>query len=171
MKNKPYPYEEVYEMANLKDMIDEKALTQARLTAFVYPCDTGEMRKTYFDVREDVNAFGAWMYSKKYRGGKHCVVLGENSYEWLIAFLATVNGGNVAVAIDKGLPEKEIVDLAHMADADVAFVTKGYYDKVSKKTARKIYDLGEFEEILEEGRRLLEYQEGNTHKGNCGGDK
>ena len=41
MKNKPYPYEEVYEMANLKDMIDEKALTQARLTAFVYPCDTG----------------------------------------------------------------------------------------------------------------------------------
>jgi ferredoxin--NADP+ reductase len=23
----------------------------------------------------------------------------------------------------------------------------------------------------EEGRRLLEYQEGNTHKGNCGGDK
>ena len=160
MRNKPYPYEEVYEMANLKDMIDQKALTQARLTAFVYPCDTGEMRKTYFDVREDVNAFGAWMYSKKIRGGKHCMILGENSYEWLIAFFATVNGGNIAVAIDKGLPEKEIVDLAHMADADVAFITKSYYDKVSKKAARKVYDLGEFEEILEEGRRIL--REGET---------
>ena len=155
MKNKPYPYEDVYEITDLKDMVNQKAVQQPRLTAFIYPCNNGEMRKTYFDVKEDVNAFGAWMYSKKIKGGKHVVVVGENSYEWLVTYLATVNGGNVAVAIDKGLPDKEIVELARMADADAAFATKPYVEKLGKKAARKVYDLSDFEDILEEGRQLL----------------
>lgn len=160
IKNKNYPYEEVYELVNLKDMLIQKVLLQPQLTAFVYPCSTGEMRKTYFDVKEDVDAFGAWMYSKKIRGGKHVVITGENSYEWLVAFFATVNGGNVAVAIDKGLPEKEVVELARMADADAAFATKAYVEKLGKKAARKIYDLSDFETILAEGRQLL--KDGHT---------
>ncbi len=160
MKNKAYPYEDVYEITDLKEMISQKAILQPRLTAFVYPCDTGEMRKTYLDVKEDVNAFGAWMYSKKIRGGKHVAIVGENSYEWLITYFATINGGNVAVAIDKSLPDKEIVELARMGDADVAFVTKTYIEKLGKKAARKIYDLSDFDDILKEGRRLL--KEGAT---------
>ena len=47
MKNKAYPYYTLPEITDLKDMINSKAYTQPDYTAFVYPCDSGEMKKTY----------------------------------------------------------------------------------------------------------------------------
>ncbi|MBO4862927.1 MAG: AMP-binding protein [Eubacterium sp.] len=154
MKNKAYDFYDVTEISNLKEMIDKKANLMPDMTAFVYPCATGEMKKTYFDLREDVNAFGAWMYSKKIKN-KHVGLIGENSYEWLVVYFATINGGNVAVAIDKGLPEEEIASLAKSADVDVSFISDTFYDKVSKKVGRKNYNLKDFDDILSEGRKLL----------------
>ena len=65
MKNKAYPYCTPPQMNNLKEMINRLAVEKADDTAFVYPCESGEMHKTYYDFKEDVYAFGAWMYSKK----------------------------------------------------------------------------------------------------------
>ena len=154
MRNKEYPYEDVPHISDLKDMLQQKAMLMPDATAFIYPCESGEMRKTYGDLHDDVNAFGEWMYHKKIRD-KHVAIIGENSYEWLIAYFAAVNGGNTAVAIDKSLPDEEIVALAKMADTDVVFVSDTYYEKVKKKATRKVYNLKEFDEILKEGRRLL----------------
>ena len=154
MRNKEYPYEDVPHISDLKDMLQQKAMLMPDATAFIYPCESGEMRKTYGDLHDDVNAFGEWMYHKKIRD-KHVAIIGENSYEWLIAYFAAVNGGNTAVAIDKSLPDEEIVALAKMADTDVVFVSDTYYEKVKKKATRKVYNLKEFDEILKEGRKLL----------------
>lgn len=154
MRNKAYPYCEVVEIANLKEMVQKKAIEKPHMTAFVYPCESGEMKKTYADFNEDINAFGAWMYSKKIID-KHVAIVGENSYEWLITFLATVNGGSVAVAIDKNLPEEEVAQLAKLGDVDVLFTSDTYYEKLNKKVAKKTYSFKDFEEILSEGRKLL----------------
>ena len=154
MKNRPYAYYDVHEMTDLKDMINKKAKLQPDMTAFVYPCETGEMRKTYLDLKEDVDAFGAWMYSKKIQN-KHVAIIGENSYEWLVAYFATINGGNVAVAIDKNLPEDEIAALAKIGDVSVALISGTYFDKVNKKVAKKAYNLKDFDSILEAGRALV----------------
>ena len=63
MKNKKYPYYDVLEdISDLKDLILTKAADAPDKIAFVYPCETGEMRKTYHDLKEDINAFGTWMY-------------------------------------------------------------------------------------------------------------
>ncbi len=35
IKNKQYPFEEVFEMANLKEMLIQKALTQPKLPGFL----------------------------------------------------------------------------------------------------------------------------------------
>ena len=154
MKNKEYPYEDVPHINDLKDMLQQKALLMPEATAFIYPCESGEMRKTYADLHDDVNAFGEWMYHKKIKD-KHVAIIGENSYEWLVAYFATVNGGSVAVAIDKSLPDEEIISLAKMADTDVVFVSDTYYEKVKKKATRKVYNLKDFDEYLKEGRKLL----------------
>lgn len=154
MKNKAYPYYEAPEMKDLKDMILRQAQEKPQATAFIYPCESGEMKKTYFDLNEDVNAFGTWMYNKGIKD-KHVVIIGENSYEWIIAYLATVNGGNVAVAIDKSLPEEEVSALAKMGDAEAGFITGTYYDKLHAGIAAETYNLKDFDDILEEGRNLL----------------
>ena len=154
MKNKAYDFYDVPQMNNLKEMLEKKAALMPQMTAFVYPCETGEMKKTYFDLQEDVNAFGAWMYSKKLKD-KHIAIVGENSYEWLVAYFATVNGGSVAVAIDKGLPEEEISALAKTGEVDAAFVSGTYFEKLNKKVAKKCFNLKDFDSILSEGRQLL----------------
>ena len=154
MKNREYPYYNVTEIVDLKDMLYKKAETMPDKTSFIYPCESGEMKKTYADLLEDVNAFGTWMYSKKIID-KHVGILGENSYEWLVTYLASVLGGNVAVAIDKNLPEEEVAALAKLGDVDAAFVSKTYFEKVGKKMARKAHSFAEFEDILEEGRELM----------------
>ena len=82
MKNKAYPYYNPPQITNLKNMINKRAVENANDTAFVYPCETGEMKKTFLDLKEDVDAFGAWMYHKKIKD-KHVAIVGENSYEWL----------------------------------------------------------------------------------------
>ena len=155
MKNKKYPYYDTLEdISDLKDLILTKAADSPDKIAFVYPCETGEMRKTYHDVKEDINAFGTWMYKNKIKD-KHVAIIGKNSYEWLVAFLACVNGGNVAVAIDKSLPANEISVLLKLADVDYALVTDQYVEKVDTKLVKKVFDLGTFDTILYEGRKLL----------------
>ena len=155
MKNKKYPYYDALEdISDLKDLILTKASDSPDKIAFVYPCETGEMRKTYHDVKEDINAFGTWMYKNKIKD-KHVAIIGKNSYEWLVAFLACVNGGNVAVAIDKSLPANEISVLLKLADVDYALVTDQYVEKVDTKLVKKVFDLGTFDTILYEGRKLL----------------
>ncbi|MBP5495216.1 MAG: AMP-binding protein [Lachnospiraceae bacterium] len=155
MKNKKYPYYDVLEdISDLKDLILTKAADAPDKIAFVYPCETGEMRKTYHDLKEDINAFGTWMYKNKIKD-KHVAIIGKNSYEWLVSFLACVNGGNVAVAIDKSLPANEISELLKLADVDYALVTDQYIEKVDTKLVKKVFDLGTFDTILYEGRKLL----------------
>ena len=154
MKNKPYPYYDVPQMNDLKDMLLKKAALEPNLTAFVYPCETGEMKKSYKDLLDDVNAMGTWIYNKKLKN-KHVGLIGENSYEWLVVYFALVNGGNVAVAIDKGLPEEEMKTLATTGDVETVFVSETYFDKVNKKVGKKAYNLKNFEEMLSEGRKLL----------------
>lgn len=155
MKNKKYPlYDTLEEITDLKDLVLTKASDLPNKIAFVYPCETGEMRKTFSDLKEDINAFGTWMYKHKMID-KHVAVIGKNSYEWLVTFLACVNGGNVAVAIDKSLPAEEINALIRLGECDYAFVTDQYVDKIEPKVVKKVVDLGTFDTILYEGRKLL----------------
>ena len=66
IKNKQYPFEEVFEMANLKEMLIQKALLQPRLTAFVYPC--GANNRTVSEIAKEGYklAFGGCDWSVEY---------------------------------------------------------------------------------------------------------
>ena len=155
MKNKKYPYYENPEIRNLKDLLAVKAEAHPDRSAFVYPVDGGgEMNKDYIDLYNDVNALGTWMYARKLQG-KNIAIIGENSYEWIVTFFAAINGGNVAVAIDKSLPEDEIQILLKKGNCDAVMVSAASKKKVRKKSGLRIYCMEDFEAYLEEGRGLL----------------
>ena len=154
MKNKAYPlYDSLKQISDLKEMIRIKAEQQPEKTAFVYPCNSGEMKKSYGDLESDVNALGAWMYDKKLKD-KHIAIIGENSYEWLIVFLAAVCGGSIAVAIDKALPEEEQKELLRISDAEAVFVSPTYAAKIPEEPGRPVYSFSDIDDFLEEGRHL-----------------
>ena len=87
--------------------------------------------KTYTEFKQDSEKFSAAL---DLLGEKntHIAILGTTSYEWVVAYMGTVNGGNVAVPLDAQLPADEICDLLVRAD-----VTTLVYDDSKAQTAAK----------------------------------
>lgn len=55
-------------------------------------------------------------------------VIGENRYEWEIAYLSIVCGTGIVVPLDKSLPENEIESLIKRSDAEAIFYSTKYDD-------------------------------------------
>ncbi len=160
MKNKNYALYEPPCIRDLKDMLELKRETQPEKAAFTFAEGrTHIVKKTYRDFYEEVNALGTWMYRQNIRN-MHIAVVGENSYEWLLVFLAVVNGGNVAVPIDKELPPEEVSKLMGKADVQAVFYSGSYKELVEKaagqKNLDKLYSMEDIGTYLVQGRRYLD---------------
>lgn len=79
--------------------------------------DTEFKKYLYSDLKEDVEDFATALISKYKLKGEKIAVLGENSYEWLVTYLATASGAGIIVPLDKELPSNEIVNLLKRAQA------------------------------------------------------
>ncbi len=65
---------------------------------------------TYKNLLEDINNFGASLYSMKIRPESRVAVMGRNRYEWIVAHVANMMGGMVSVPLDKDLQIGEFED-------------------------------------------------------------
>ena len=107
------------EFQDLKEIMDFVADKYGDNTAFIYKNEdkTEKFTITYKKFREDIDALGAHLISKGLKD-KRIVVIGPNSYPWLVAYYATVINVGVVVPLDKGLPEEEIVNSLVKCKAD-----------------------------------------------------
>ncbi|MCL2086503.1 MAG: AMP-binding protein [Oscillospiraceae bacterium] len=120
-------------ITNLKELLDSIKKYGER-TAFRYKtgkdtvCDV-----SYNQLIKDVKALGTTLNSKS-NGlkNKHIAILSENSYEWIVSYLAVTCGGGVAVPIDRDLPEEAICHLLEQGDAS-AVLYSTVYDEIIKK--------------------------------------
>ncbi len=157
----------------LFDTVKELVLNSAKLygdkTAFIIK-EGGVKSKNYInksfkDLVYDVNCFGTALFSMGF-SGKRVAVMGRNSYPWIVAYLANLFGGNVAVPLDKELGVSELEDSLVRSEAE-AFVYDGKYEdkvneiKTNSKSNVKLYISTEgseldFASMLEKGRALME---------------
>lgn len=156
MKNRPYALYELPQIDDLKDMILQKKKANPDKIAFSFSKGKNIVSKTYADVFDDVCSLGTWLNANGFHR-KHIAIIGENSYEWLVAFFAITCGGNVAVPIDKELPENEIARLIDKADIDVMFYSKSYREPVSNavkilKKQISIYCMSDMQEYIDIGK-------------------
>ncbi len=86
--------------------------------------------------------------------GKHVAILGENSYEWIVAFYAIVSGGGVAVLVDIEQTDETIRELVVRSDAEYVFASEylsGICRQLEKsKKIQGLFVMGE-EENLKSG--------------------
>ena len=120
---------------------------------------------TYEKYGNAVNALGTSFINMGLKN-KRIAVIGKNRYEWMLVYLATVNGTGIIVPLDKGLPEQEIISLLQRSKAD-AIVFEASYEPAIKKVAEET-DVKEFicmdkidgykyiYDLIEEGKKLLE---------------
>jgi long-chain acyl-CoA synthetase len=156
MKNQQYELYDMPNISDLKDMLWQKNEKMPEKNAFTYAKRRGGIvEKTYHDFYSDVNALGAWEYMNG-MNGVHIAVIGENSYEWLTAFFSIVNGGNVAVPIDKELPKEEVVKLVKKADVSAVFCSDAYMELVSALENVSAFSMSEMENYIKEGKTYIE---------------
>lgn len=87
MKNKPYPLYSLPEIRDLKDMVRRRAADTPDEAAFFYSAGRNKTaQKTCREFSDDIDALGTFLYEKGYKNS-HIAIIGENSYEWLVAFL------------------------------------------------------------------------------------
>lgn len=120
-------------ISDLKDMLDTSAQLFSKDTAYMVK-DTpgGEYRDiTYAELKHDVDALGTGLVNLGLKGQK-IGVIGENSYKWVITYMATVNGTGVIVPLDRELPVEELKHLVQRAGITAIVYSKKLTDKVNE---------------------------------------
>lgn len=147
--NKNYAYYEHKCIKSLKELLDYTKEKYADGVAFSYYGENRELVcKTYNDVYRDVEYFSAYL-NKKYKN-KHIALVGENSYNWIITFLAIILSGNLCVVIDKDYNEEELLNLFKKSDVDLVFYSESYLPFL-KKGKYKSYSIDSIKNYLESG--------------------
>lgn len=86
---------------------------------------------TLREIKAKVEAVGTALLDMGFKG-KHIAILGENSCDWIVSFLAVVCGVGVAVPLDKELNDDDLSSLMTKADCDAVFCSRTYLKTVKK---------------------------------------
>ncbi len=144
------------EITDLKDMLNKTRKIYGNKTAYKIKIKEGEYKTfSHEEVRNMVDALGTALINLGLKG-KRIAVIGENRYEWEIAYLSIVCGTGIVVPLDKALPENELSSLIERADIEAIFYTKKYEETIEKisneKTNKLKYLISMENEQCQEGK-------------------
>ena len=133
----------IIEITDLKDMLEKTGKQYANKTAYKIRIEEGKYKEiTHKQAREMVDALGTTLIHMGLKN-KRIAVIGENRYEWEIAYLSIVCGTGIVVPLDKSLPENELKSLIERSEVEAIFYTKKYEKRLK--------------EIKDSGRNKLKY--------------
>ncbi len=116
---------EVREINSIRELFASSTELFAHRTAYLTKEKPGGkyVPVKYSRVKEDVECLGTGFLKLGLKGRK-IAVIGENSYEWVMTYLAVVCGVGVIVPLDKDLPVNEIVNLLSRAHVSAVVYSK-----------------------------------------------
>lgn len=135
------------EFKNIKEIIYNSAEVYKEKIAFVIKHKVNDVVNyeniTYQKLLEDVNKLGTALYNMKLKG-KRIAIIGRNRYEWAIAHLANLLGGNVSVPLDKDLQYEEFESSLIRSKADCIIFDEKLVDKVDEIKKQNRTNLTEY---------------------------
>lgn len=125
------PLHRVRHIENLKDMMLKNRDLYGGHTAFRFRnTPQSEIQsRSYLEAFDDMMAFGSALLELGLVNPK-IAIIGENRYEWIISFLATVNGAGIAVPLDKMLPANEIERMLNRGEVDAIIYSEGFHETI-----------------------------------------
>jgi len=141
-KGKKRKLHTVDKITDLKDMLNKSGEKYKDKPAFKLKTDIPDEFRTitYDTLLEQVNSLGTELINIGLMG-KRIAVIGENCYEWALAYLAISCGTGVVVPLDKSLPANELETLIIRSGAEAIFYTDKYNDMMQDIRARRTTDL------------------------------
>ena len=165
MSNKPYPLYEMPVVWTLRELVENGREKGESVTAF-YRGRHNNQPITFGDCSRMIERLGTYLLSLGLHSD-HIAIIGENSTEWVLSFLAVTNSGNTAVPVDRGLPHEDLAELVLHCDCRAII-----YSEQSRSAMEFLQGLGkpytdimymplsEFDAFVADGARLLDA--GNT---------
>ena len=176
MRNK-YEIYQTKEYYNLKEVLANAFENYPENIAFKIKNHNAE-NITYREIKykefeKEINSLGTALIDMEMKS-KRIAVIGKNRYEWILSYVAVVNGTGIVVPLDKGLPDEEIRSSLERSKTDCVIFAKDYIDcmkKIKEENTTQIEkficmdELSEAEkkegfiylgDLLENGKKLLE---------------
>ena len=176
MRNK-YEIYQTKEYYNLKEVLANAFENYPENIAFKIKNHNAE-NITYREIKykefeKEINSLGTALIDMGMKS-KRIAVIGKNRYEWILSYVAVVNGTGIVVPLDKGLPDEEIRSSLERSKTDCVIFAKDYIDCMKKKKEENTTQIEKFicmdelseaekkegfiylGDLLENGKKLLE---------------
>lgn len=141
-KNKPYPLYETDNINDLRELLLLKVKNQPEDVAFAFwKKKNGAYRelieKTYAEFYNEALSLAGTLSAKGFKG-VNIGILGDNSYEWLVSYMAIILSLNTAVLFDKDMSAEEIKELIRKTDTEALFISDKYKERLAASGTDKI---------------------------------
>ena len=159
------------EITDLKDMLKKSGEKYGEKNAYKIRLEKNKYKTyTHKDVRQMINYLGTRLIDLGLKN-KRIAVIGENRYEWEIAYLSIVCGTGIVVPLDKSLPQNELEKVIERSGVEAIFYSEKYTDILKTIVGRGIGNLKTLismdlkhhtegiysqNELISEGKKLVE---------------
>lgn len=158
-------------ITDLKDMLNKtRNLYGDKIAYKLRVSESSYKTITHEEVRSMIDSLGTALINMGLKG-KRIAIIGENRYEWEIAYLSIVCGTGIVVPFDKSLPENELKSVIERSEVEAIFYSSKYEETLEKIKCLGIGKLkhlismdlsihkdGNYsqKELIENGRKLIE---------------
>ena len=131
-RSENYPLYEVRNLYSLRQLVDENAVMFAEKAAFKYKVGKEVVSVTYAEFKKEVDSLGTALCDLGY-DNTHIAIIGNNSYDWIRAYLTSLNLRGAVVPVDKDLSPEETEYILTSSEAKVIFYSgKGIAKKIAE---------------------------------------
>ncbi len=157
---------EIIKITDIKDMLRKTGEEYGNNIAYKIKIGEGKYKTiTHKEVREEANALGTALIDMGLKD-KRIAIIGENRYEWEIAYLSIVCGTGIVVPFDKALPENELRSLIERSNVEAIFFSGKYEDIMKNIYDEKLGKLKYYISMdLKESNEMFLSQKELTNKG------
>lgn len=119
-------------VSDLKDMLNKTRELYGDRPGYKIKIEEGKYKTyTHNEIRDMVDYLGTALINLGLKN-KRIAVIGENRYEWELAYLSVVGGTGIVVPLDKSLPANELEELVERSEVEAIFYSKKYEETVEK---------------------------------------
>ncbi len=125
--------------------------------------DKEECTKTFNQTWAEISAIGTMFSIKGLSGNKKIAIIGENCFQWMVVYYATLVGGNITVPMDCKLLCEDLADQLIRCDCDALCYTAEFaniveeFKKKPNMPQMQYFDItNEYENCISEGQAALD---------------
>ena len=120
----------VRNVCSVRELIETSAEEFSANSAFLVKDKNGEIiHITYAEFFEEIKALSTYLCSKGLEY-KKIAVIGRNSYEWALSYMAVICGTGIVVPVDKELKAPEVKNILDLSGAEAVIYAPEMAEKI-----------------------------------------